>query len=183
MKILRHSFFSMAFMITSGFITILLLSSSVVAGEDPIPLIDVVVEKTPPGQGRGMMQTDQNGYMRIESLSPGIYVINDIFGNMASIEHQGGPASWRLLGFIQEGKPVWALVEDWSLVDQSDPLKFSQNEANSDAAANRDTPTNSDAAAKRDTPANRDATANSDATVDKDDSVNSDATVDSDRKG
>jgi len=86
------------------------------AGEDPIPLIDVVVEKTPPGVNIGRMQTDRNGYMRFKSLSSGTYVVSDKFGNKASVKHRGGPVKWRLIGSTKDGKWVWTLV------DESDPL-------------------------------------------------------------
>ena len=118
MNSLRRAFFRQAFMMMSGFIAALLLPSSAISGgEDPIPLIDVVVEKTPPGQAQGRMQTDRNGYLWVKSLSAGTYVINDVFGNEAVVKHRGGPAKWRLLGYIKNGKPVWTLV------DESNPLK------------------------------------------------------------
>jgi len=128
MNSLRRAFFRQAFMMMSGFIAMLLLPSSVIAGEDPIPLIDVVVEKTPPGHGQGRMQTDRNGYLWVKSLSAGTYVINDVFGNEALVKHRGGLAKWRLLGFIRNGKPVWTLV------DESDPLKVDGSGADKSGA-------------------------------------------------
>jgi hypothetical protein len=83
---------------------------------DPIPLIDVVVEKVPPGIRVARVKTDRNGCLVFKFLQSGRYEVNDKFGNRASLDHDGGPAQWRLLGSIKERKPVW------SLVDECDPL-------------------------------------------------------------
>ena len=105
-----------ALAVLSSAIVLPLVSLPALAGEDPIPLIDVVVEKTPPGVNVGRMQTDRNGYLRFKSLSSGSYVVSDKFGNKASVKHQGGPVKWRLIGSTKNGKPVWTLV------DESNPL-------------------------------------------------------------
>lgn len=85
------------------------------AGEDPIPLIDVVVEKTPPGHAF-YARTDTKGYISYRSLSAGNYVVSDRYGNKASLKHPGGPARWRLVGTKTPRGPVWTLV------DESNPL-------------------------------------------------------------
>ena len=112
----RRAFVGKALAAMSGVIAMPLLSLPTLAGEDPIPLIDVVVKKTPPGAIVGRMQTDRNGYLRFKSLSSGTYVVSDKFGNKASVKHQGGPAKWGLIGSTTNGKPVWTLV------DESNPL-------------------------------------------------------------
>jgi hypothetical protein len=84
-------------------------------GEEPIPLIDVVVEKVPPGIASAA-RTDRNGYIIYKSLAAGNYIISDRHGNKASVRHPGGPAKWRLVGGIKKRGPVWTLV------DESDPL-------------------------------------------------------------
>lgn len=84
--------------------------------EDPIPLIDVVVEKTPPGHNGIAAQTDPNGYIIYRSLAAGNYIISDRHGNKAMVKHSGGPAKWRLVVGIKNGRPIWTLV------DESTPL-------------------------------------------------------------
>jgi len=112
----RRAFLRKAFVTMAGVIIMPLLSFPVLAGEDPIPLIDVVVEKTPPGSNVGRLQTDRNGYLRFKSLPSGTYVVSDKFGNKANVKHQGGPVKWRLISTTKNGKPVWTLV------DESNPL-------------------------------------------------------------
>lgn len=82
------------------------------AAADPIPLIDVVVEKTPPGFPVARVKTNRYGCIALEFLPSGHYEVYDKFGNRASLEHDGGPVSWRLLGSIKDNKPVWSLVDD-----------------------------------------------------------------------
>lgn len=114
----RRAFVGRALAGMSGVIALPLLSLPALAqsSEDPIPLIDVVVEKTPPGNVVGRMRTDRNGYLRFKFLEAGTYKISDRFGNKASVRHQGGPVKWRLIGSTKNGKPVWTLV------DESNPL-------------------------------------------------------------
>jgi len=83
---------------------------------DPIPGVDVVVEKIPPGSPTARLRTDSNGCLVFKFLQSGRYEVYDKFGNRASLEHDGGPARWRLIGSIKERKPVW------SLVNECDPL-------------------------------------------------------------
>jgi hypothetical protein len=83
---------------------------------DPIPGVDVVVEKVPPGIRVARVKADRHGCLVFKSLPSGRYEVYDKFGNRASLEHDGGPAKWRLLGSIKDGEPVW------SLVDECDPL-------------------------------------------------------------
>ncbi len=112
----RRAFVGKAFAAMSGVIAMPLLYLPALAAGDPIPLIDVVVERIPPGVNVGRMQTDRNGYLWFKSLSSGTYVVSDKFGNQASVKHQGGPVKWRLIGSRKNGKPVWTLV------DESNPL-------------------------------------------------------------
>lgn len=102
-----------AFLLAFGTVTTVL---SVYAAEDPIPGVDVVVERVPPGNAIGRFQTDRNGYVAFRSLAAGTYVVSDRYGNKASIDHRGGQATWRLVGSIKDGKPTWTLV------DESKPL-------------------------------------------------------------
>ena len=92
-----------------------LFSSPALAAEDPIPLIDVVVEKIPPGSNVGRFRSDGDGYLRFRTLDAGTYHVSDKAGAKAVVRHKGGPARWRLMGSMKNGKPVWALV------DESDP--------------------------------------------------------------
>jgi len=112
----RRAFVGRALAAMSGVIALPLLSLPALAGEDPIPLIDVVVKRTPPGNAIARMQTDRNGYLRFKFLEAGTYEVSDKFGNKASVKHQGGPVKWRLIGSTKNGKPVWTLV------DESNPL-------------------------------------------------------------
>lgn len=98
-----------AFLLAFGTVT---SPPSVYASEDPIPGVDVVVEKVPPGNAIGRFQTDRNGYVAFRSLSAGTYVVSDGYGNKASIEHKGGQARWRLVGSIKDGKPTWTLIDE-----------------------------------------------------------------------
>lgn len=52
--------------------------------EDPIPLIDVVVEKTPPGQGRGLVTTDEDGVYEF-GFVPNSDTIYTLFVSMPGI--------------------------------------------------------------------------------------------------
>lgn len=52
--------------------------------EDPIPLIDVVVEKTPPGQAQGRVQTDEYGYYEFEYV-PNSDTTYTIFVNIPGV--------------------------------------------------------------------------------------------------
>jgi len=108
----RRAFVGKAFAVMSGIIATPLLSLPALGGEDPIPFIDIVVKKTPPGNAIGRMQTDPNGYLKFKFLQAGTYEVSDKFGNKASVKHQGGPVKWRLIGTVNNGKPVWTLVDD-----------------------------------------------------------------------
>lgn len=91
-------------------------SSQALAAEDPIPLIDVVVEKIPRGSNVGRFRSDGNGYLRFRTLDAGTYHVTDKAGSKAVVRHRGGPDKWRLMGSMKSGKPVWTLV------DESNPL-------------------------------------------------------------
>ena len=108
----RRAFVGKALGAMSGVIAIALLSLPALAADDPIPGVDVVVEKVPPGVNVGRIQTDRNGYLRFKFLEAGTYEVSDRFGNKASVKHQGGPVKWRLIGTTKNGKPVWTLVNE-----------------------------------------------------------------------
>ncbi len=108
----RRAFVGKALVAMSGVIAMPLLSLPALAAEDPIPGVDVVVEKVPPGVNVGRKQTDRNGYLRFKFLEAGTYEVSDRFGNKASVKHQGGPVKWRLIGTTKNGKPVWTLVDE-----------------------------------------------------------------------
>jgi hypothetical protein len=86
------------------------LSLPALASSDPIPGVDVVVEKVPPGNVVGRLQSDRRGILHFASLAAGTYVVRDRFGNSARIKHGGGPAAWQLVGSMPNGKPVWTLI-------------------------------------------------------------------------
>lgn len=94
-----------------------LTATAALAAEDPIPGVDVVVEKVPPGNAIANVRTDKDGIIAFRSLEAGGYRVRDRAGdNSASIKHKGGPARWRLVQSMQSRKPVW------SLVDVSEPM-------------------------------------------------------------
>lgn len=94
----------------SGALAVPLLSSAANAGEDPIPLIDVIVERTPPGAAFAS-RTDRMGYLTFKSLAPGTYILTDSHGKKAKIRHPGGPAHWRLVERMSKGTPVRTLID------------------------------------------------------------------------
>lgn len=87
------------------------LSPSANATEDPIPLIDVVVRKTPPGNGF-TARTDDSGRLVFKYLARGTYVVADGKGNKKTFVHPGGPVQWRLVKADPHGAAVWTLVDD-----------------------------------------------------------------------
>ena len=80
------------------------------AANDPLPGVDVVVEKVPPGHVKGRLQSDRDGFLRFKSLEAGNYVVRDRFGNSAKIDHRGGPAAWQLVGTKTNGRATWTLI-------------------------------------------------------------------------
>ena len=81
------------------------------AAEDPIPLIDVIVKKTPPGNAF-TAQTNTNGRLIFKNLPAGNYVVTDRAGHKKAFVHRGGPAKWQIVVPGPNGKPVWTLVDD-----------------------------------------------------------------------
>lgn len=79
---------------------------------DPMPGVDVVVQKAAPGAPPTRVTTDRDGCLVFDFLQTGCYEVSDRFGNHAWLEHDGGPARWRLLGTIEGSKPVWSLVDE-----------------------------------------------------------------------
>jgi hypothetical protein len=88
-----------AFLSLSLIVPIALAAVNAAAG-DPIPLIDVVVEKVPPGNGKITYpaKTDSKGLIRFRSLPEGRYVVTDASRNKRVFVHQGGPVSWLFTG-------------------------------------------------------------------------------------
>jgi uncharacterized protein with von Willebrand factor type A (vWA) domain len=85
--------------------------------EDPIPLIDVVVEKVPPGHAVANVTTDRRGMIAMRDLEAGYYEVRDANNTVrAGIRHRGGPVRWQLRQRRDTRRPIW------SLADQSDPL-------------------------------------------------------------
>ncbi|KPP82863.1 MAG: hypothetical protein HLUCCA04_01980 [Oceanicaulis sp. HLUCCA04] len=86
-------------------------------GNDPIPLIDVVVEKVPPGHAIAQVTTDRRGMIAFRDLDAGYYEVRDRDDTVrAGIRHPGGPARWQLRQGRDSRRPIWTLA------DQSDPL-------------------------------------------------------------
>ena len=81
------------------------------ASEDPIPGVDVVVEKIPPGNAVGRTTTDRRGMIRFDHLDAGYYEVRSPDNTMrAGIRHAGGPAQWQLLQRIDAHVPTWSLM-------------------------------------------------------------------------
>ncbi|MFC4723837.1 hypothetical protein AB6B38_04210 [Glycocaulis abyssi] len=84
---------------------------------DPIPHIDVVVEKIPPGSETFRGTTGPRGEIAIRDLEAGYYEVRDMNNTVrAGIRHRGGPARWQLRQQRDSRRPIWTLA------DQSDPL-------------------------------------------------------------
>lgn len=79
---------------------------------DPMPGVDVAVERGSPGARVARVTTDDRGCLVFKFLRSGRYQVYDNFGNYAWLEHDGGAAKWRLLGVMSDSKPVWSLAED-----------------------------------------------------------------------
>lgn len=87
------------------------------AAQDPIPHIDVIVEKVPPGHAFFSGPTDARGMLYFRHLDPGYYEVRDPADTVrAGIRHAGGPARWQLRQQRDLRRPIWTLA------DQSDPL-------------------------------------------------------------
>ncbi|MCC5980452.1 MAG: hypothetical protein JJU26_01910 [Oceanicaulis sp.] len=85
--------------------------------EDPIPHIDIVVEKVPPGSGVAQLTTDRRGMIALRDLEAGYYEVRDLNDTVrAGIRHRGGPVRWQLRQRRDTRRPIWTLA------DQSDPL-------------------------------------------------------------
>jgi hypothetical protein len=97
-------------------ILFVLISGSVIvsASNDPIPGVDVIVEKIPPGNSVGRTTTDSNGMISIRgSFAAGYYEVRNRENTIRTgIQHRGGPISWQLLNSGDSKKP-------WKLVDAS----------------------------------------------------------------
>lgn len=88
-----------------------------VQGNDPIPHIDVVVEKVPPGQNVGRVTTDARGIILMRHLEPGYYEVRNTDNTVrAGVRHRGGAVRWQLSQRRDSRRPVWTVA------DQSDPL-------------------------------------------------------------
>ena len=84
---------------------------------DPIPGVDVVVEKVPPGNAVFSTTTDRNGFINSRTPLPAAnYRVRDKAGHSATIKHKGGTVRWRLTAATRNGKTIWTLS------DGSDPL-------------------------------------------------------------
>jgi hypothetical protein len=80
--------------------------------QDPIPGVDVVVEKVPPGNGVASLTTDKNGMIFLRNLEQGYYEVRDKKNSVrAGIRHKGGVVRWQLLKVRDARKPTWVLVD------------------------------------------------------------------------
>lgn len=114
----RRSFVRVAFGVCIAGVTIGGAASALQAqATDPIPHIDVVVEKVPPGQNVGRVTTGARGEIAFRNLEPGYYEVRNLENTVrAGIRHRGGPARWQLRQQRDSRRPVWTVA------DQSDPL-------------------------------------------------------------
>ena len=74
-----------------------MVSCSVIAASasnDPIPGVDVIVEKVPPGTVVYRGSTDKTGAIRIKTLQEGQYRVRDRKGRNRMFQHKGGPVRW-----------------------------------------------------------------------------------------
>jgi len=86
--------------------------SAQILSHDPIPGVDVVVEKIPPGQNIGGFTTDKNGMIFLRNLEQGYYEVRDRKNSVrAGIHHRGGAVRWQLLKVRDARKPTWVLVD------------------------------------------------------------------------
>jgi len=100
--------------------------------EDPIPGVDVVVEKVPPGNAVANVTTDRRGMIALRDLEAGYYEVRTADNTVrAGIRHPGGPVRWQLRQQIAPDRDPTArqpLGERrpprviWTLADQADPL-------------------------------------------------------------
>ena len=88
-----------------------LLTTYASAYEDPIPGVDVVVEKVPPGNGIARVTTDSKGRIALKGdFERGYYEVRNHENTIrAGIEHRGGQIRWQLLSSGDSKKP-WKLV-------------------------------------------------------------------------
>ncbi|MCC5997351.1 MAG: hypothetical protein JJU18_13390 [Oceanicaulis sp.] len=80
--------------------------------EDPIPGVDVVVEKIPPGHAVGRTVTDQRGMIMFRDLEAGYYEVRNADNSQrAGVRHPGGPARWqlRLRSDPASRRQIWVL--------------------------------------------------------------------------
>jgi hypothetical protein len=81
------------------------------ASNDPIPLIDVIVEKVPPGHSVGWVTTNSNGIIALKgNFERGYYEVSDRANtNRAGINHRGGEIRWQLVKSGDRRYP-WKLI-------------------------------------------------------------------------
>lgn len=82
--------------------------------EDPIPGVDVVVEKVPPGNAVARAATDRRGMLTFRHLDAGYYEVRNLDDTQrAGIRHAGGPARWqlRLRSDPASRRQIWVLME------------------------------------------------------------------------
>lgn len=81
------------------------------ASNDPIPGVDVVVERVPPGHAIGQVTTTNNGIIAFKGKhKQGYYVVSDRANtNRAAINHKGGEILWQLVKSGDRRNP-WKLI-------------------------------------------------------------------------
>lgn len=82
------------------------------ASTDPIPGVDVIVEKIPPGHSIGWTRTDSKGIIALNGqFERGYYeVVNRSNTIRAGIIHKGGAIRWQLLKSGNRLKP-WMVID------------------------------------------------------------------------
>ena len=82
------------------------------ASNDPIPGVDVIVEKVPPGHSIGWVITNSNGIIALKgNFERGYYeVCNRDNTIRAGITHTGGSIRWQLVKSGNRIKP-WKVID------------------------------------------------------------------------
>lgn len=83
-----------------------------VISSDPIPGVDVVVEKIPPGHSIGQITTNSNGIIAFKgNYDRGYYEVRNRENTIRTgIIHSGGQIRWQLLNSGDRKNP-WKVVE------------------------------------------------------------------------
>jgi hypothetical protein len=93
------------------FLLSIVFSSMTLASIDPIPGVDVVVEKIPPGHSIGQVITDSKGIIALKgNFEWGYYEVSNRQNTIrAGVLHRGGQIRWQLLKSGDSRKP-WKVI-------------------------------------------------------------------------